>query len=511
MNMKNKLLRAFTVIAALVILSGCTQEFIEPYRTDPNRLSGEAFWEDPELAIGVANNCYLILMSRSLFGRMYQQPLVLMTHESDDMYLRHSFWNEFSTNNVTPDNSRVLLHYREIYKIVRDANDFIENFEFIKPSSRVSQEDLDDWLGQAYFMRGYAYFNLVCLFGEAYPAVNKEALAVPLILKVPKTEADLYPSRNTVGDIYEQIELDYKKAIELIPDEVRGEADLGKVSRMAVYGYLGKAYLWQEKYDLAAVEFEKILNSNLFTLVYPMQHVYDGEHEFGPESIWELNYSEKTIGLADAYQNGTFHHITLIFSPRFGWPNLIVSQHAIDRFGNDPRRFESIAMEGDTIAGRRMSHRDRPFTRKFITTSRISGDREPGWTSNVVKMRLSDIFLLYAECKNALGENDIALTYVNKVRKRAYHIDYNTPDDQVDDAVAYKGLSGTSLRDTIREERWRELFHEYHRWFDIQRWGILEEELAKVPSKNAGPVVYDPEDYYWPLPLNELKANPNLR
>lgn len=498
------------IIFALIFCFNCTQDFIEPYRVDPNRLAGETFWEDPELAIGVVNNCYVTLQALNMFGRMFQQPLVLMTHESDDMYLRHSFWNEFNTNNVTPNNSRVELHYRELYKIIRDANDYIENYDAIQISERFTQKDIDDWLGQAHFFRAYAYFNLACLFGEAHPAKDPQALAVPLILNVPKTEADLYPFRSTVGEIYQQIETDYLRAIELIPDDVRGDADLGKVSRMAVYGYLGKAYLWQQKYEQAIQEFEKIINSNRFTLVYPMQHVYDGEHEFGPESIWELNYSEKSVSVADAYQKGTFHHITLIFSPRFGWPNLIVSQHAIERFGSDPRRYESIAMNGDTIAGRRMSHRDRPFTRKFITTSHVSGDREPGWTSNVVMMRLSDIFLLYAECQNATGRDDIALDYVNKVRKRAYHIDYNISDEQVDETIAYRNLSGTALRDTLREERWRELYHEYHRWYDIQRWEILEEELAKVPMSNAGVIEYRPTAYYWPLPLNELKANPNL-
>jgi starch-binding outer membrane protein, SusD/RagB family len=511
--MKSQILRRFTlVIAVYIAMAGCTQEFIEPYRVDPNNLSGEAFWEDPELARGVVNSCYVVLMSRGLWGRMYLQPLVLMAKESDDLYLKHSFWNEFNTNNLTANNERIRLHYTEFYAIIRDANDFITNYPSIKTSERFRQNDIDDWLGQAYFMRAYAHFNLVCLFGEDYPAYNPEALAVPLVLSVPKTEAELYPKRATVKDIYAQIESDYKKAIELIPDDIRDESEYGRVGRMAVHGYLGKAYLWQQKYTEAIDEFQKIISSNLFILVDTMQHVYDGEHEFGPESIWELNYSTKSVGIANSYDGGTLHQITLIFSPRLGWPNLYVPNHAIARFGSDPRLSESIAKQGDVVAGKVMTGRDRPFTRKFITTSRVSGDREPGWVSNIVLLRLSDICLLYAECQNALGNDSEALKYVNMVRKRAYFIDRNTPDDQVDDAIAYKNLTGIALRDTIREERWRELFHEGHRWFDIQRWKILEEEIAKVPGQitNAGPVVYQSQAYYFPIPLVEIKANPNL-
>jgi starch-binding outer membrane protein, SusD/RagB family len=272
-------------------------------------------------------------------------------------------------------------------------------------------------------------------------------------------------------------------------------------------------YLWQKKYLLAAEAFEKIILNSQFSLVYPMSHVYDGEHEFGPESVWELNYSEKSMGLSNAYHHGTFHHFTLIHSPKFGWPNIYVSQHAIKRFGNDPRRVQSIAMKGDVLnaeTGLRMGPFDKPFTRKFITTSKISGDREPGWVSNIVIMRLSDIYLHYAECQNELGNDGLALQFVNRVRKRAHDVNYMEDDANVDDLIAYKNIEGSSLRDTIREERWRELYYEFHRWYDIRRWKILEQEIEKAKVTSAGERHFDERDYYWPIPRNETRANPNL-
>jgi len=58
---------------------------------------------------------------------------------------------------------------------------------------------------------------------------------------------------------------------------------------------------------------------------------------------------------------------------------------------------------------------------------------------------------------------------------------------------------------------YKELFFENTRWYDICRWGILEQELAKYPSTNAGTVHYDPQDYYLPIPESEMRSNPLMK
>lgn len=118
-------------------------------------------------------------------------------------------------------------------------------------------------------------------------------------------------------------------------------------------------------------------------------------------------------------------------------------------------------------------------------------------------MRLADFYLMYAEVLNNQGNDAIASEYMNKVRRRAYGFNPDVPEPSVD-----YNLAGSQLRDSIREERWRELFAEGHRWYDIKRWQIGEQEAAKYPTVSSGQVKFDaPRDYYLPIPLSEMNTN----
>jgi starch-binding outer membrane protein, SusD/RagB family len=72
--------------------------------------------------------------------------------------------------------------------------------------------------------------------------------------------------------------------------------------------------------------------------------------------------------------------------------------------------------------------------------------------------------------------------------------------------------SGTQLRDIIREERFKELFGEGHRWFDMVRWKIVQEEVEKynVMKVTQGEIVYNDKDYYYPIPLREVDTNSEM-
>jgi hypothetical protein len=188
------------------------------------------------------------------------------------------------------------------------------------------------------------------------------------------------------------------------------------------------------------------------------------------------------------------------------------------RFGNDPRlRINMLEPGVDSVVfGDGSTRILEPMVgdanalgwsfRKWVPTDYSVYSTNRNFGANLPLTRLADIYLMYAEAMNAQGNDAVAAEYMNKVRRRAYGLDPDTPDASVD----YM-LSGTQLRDSIREERFRELFAEGQRWYDITRWDIVEEELAKYPTVRSGPVIFDPRDYYLPVPQQELDTNPNMR
>ena len=112
---------------------------------------------------------------------------------------------------------------------------------------------------------------------------------------------------------------------------------------------------------------------------------------------------------------------------------------------------------------------------------------------------------MYAAVMLKLNSADVATEYVNKVRRRAWgESNYDVPGTKGEDFT-------TVTMEILQEERYKELFFENTRWYDICRWGILEQELAKYPSTNAGTVHYDPQDYYLPIPESEMRSNPLMK
>jgi len=451
---------SYIILIIVLGLFGCTESYLDEFRNDPSNLSGDAFWMDPSNAQKVLTSAYAELQGNKLYSRELHEPLALMTHEADLVWLDAEQWNQENTNAITPRNSHVEDTWYAFYRVIRDANDVIGHSDLIYSAATIPKSEADDILGQAYFIRAFSYHHLASLYSEAYPFEKPDAPAVPLLLEVATTDDQFFAPRASVSEVYAQMEADFKRAIELLPDNNPRKdlsVDAGRISIYAAHGYLGKIYMFQEEYLNAIDQFEIIFNSGHFSLMDTMSYVYDGSHEFNTETILEWNYSNLSAAVAQVYQRGTYNHVTLIHGPKVHpglFNNFRVSDYSLTRFGDDPRKFESIVMVGDkvvaTASGLRLPNRDYPTTRKFYNPNVVE-NRDPGFTANIVLMRLSDIYLLYAEAQQALGNDGIAAEYMNKVRRRAYFAPVDVPNDNVD-----YNISGIALRDSIREERWRE-------------------------------------------------------
>ena len=150
------------------------------------------------------------------------------------------------------------------------------------------------------------------------------------------------------------------------------------------------------------------------------------------------------------------------------------------------------------------------FWRKWIPTGNLDGywgeyNRTP---YEFPLMRLGDVLLMLAEAYNETGAIDKAVAEVNKVRGRVGMPALNSGAPWL--AVADK--DAMALR--IRRERAFELAGEGQRYWDLRRWGLLEQSV-----KNATDIFgdlmytrsYQKRHELWPIPLVEMDRNPNLK
>lgn len=510
---KNSLI---AIIFITTLFTGCSEDLLDI--ADENSLDAATYFTTVEKVNLNLTSVYSAVKSWELFGSDYlPHALQMLPHTSNQDWMGTVGWNEMGQNEILSNNTVVKGCWSGWYRLVCRTNDFISNAKIYKESEYIKageEKTVDEMLGQAYFLRAYANFSIVRLWGEG-TATDPSALAAPLFTKVASSYAEMESTRATVGEFYTQIISDFELAEELLPESWDAE-NAARVTSYAAKGFLGKVYLYQEDYTNAKTYLEQVVNGP-FQLVSSDKYdgLFHGESEFSSESIWEVNFSTDIV--THVWNGGTGSQIALMMAPKgTGWSNVWPHDVNVKRFGSDPRLHVNALEPGvdyvvpssgistlltkfttDEEDGLGWSYKKYvPLTYSVYTTNQNYG-------ANIFVMRLAGVYLLYAETLNALGEDVTASEYMNKVRRRAY--------DVSDATVDYTELTGTALRDTIREERFRELFAEGQRWFDIVRWGIAEEESAKYDRVRSGSIVFnDPKDNYLPIPLSELEANSTM-
>lgn len=144
-------------------------------------------------------------------------------------------------------------------------------------------------------------------------------------------------------------------------------------------------------------------------------------------------------------------------------------------------------------------------------------------------MRLSDLYLLYAECINEVegpnGPNSATLfSYINAIRERANIPDVKTAWDEYSTNPGYYNTQ-VGMRDIIHRERMIELAFESQRFWDLRRWKEASTEYSKniygfnLNASSASEyykktLVYEQpfllRDYFWPISTSNMEHNPNL-
>jgi starch-binding outer membrane protein, SusD/RagB family len=399
----------------------------------------------------------------------------------------------------TRDNGFILNIWKRYYEGISRANDVIHRL-----GDEVGAEVKEQAIAEARFLRAYYYFHLVNIFGE-----------IPLKTEPAFTTADLHIGVSPVAAIFAQIEFDLKAAVEVLPSG--SAAANGRASKSAAYGLLAKVYLFQEKFNdclntiealdaqaphelttLYANNFKIALQDNN-EVVFAIQHM-SGQDPFAGNVLNQW--------FAPQVENGYFFNApTQAFVDAF-------EKTATDIY--DPRLDYTIAREGSTWMN------GEPYDPSWSPTGYTlrkhqqpldeipSGNKGDG-DLNYTYLRYAEVLLMKAEALNETGRSAEALEPLNRIRKRAresYLHDellngYGTiPQGLLPDI---QETSQMALREIIRNERRVELGFEFHRYFDLMRYGkIYAEQKLNETSFNFE------QHRYFPIPQNEIDININI-
>lgn len=511
---------------------------------NPSELSVDTYYITEAQLQNSLMPAYQALIGRDQGGYTFQVLFALLA-PGDDYDNTYKWPNMYQNTYNTPASDGIVkIAWMDGFNGVFASNLAIDKISK-NTNSAISADSKNTMLGQAYFLRGLFYLNLCSLYGET----------IPLYDHPTSTSADYYPSNAKAGQIYAQIVSDFIKASDLLPakSKLYANADnIGRATQGSALAFLAKAYLWRPilekgqaaEYDKAAIVLKKLIDSAEYQLNSNFRDNFtnDPTKENGIESIFEVQMHNGTSWLGgDLSDSWRWCNIGLPDGTGSCWWNIAPNKKAYDEFENgDPRRYMTLwcpdgayftNTDGTKVTFTDMmnkvtSDKDHYGTRKECPDVQLP---EIDDDYNDPLMRYADVFLMYAECLHAAGNDAKAITdptgpkyWIQQVRNRANNI---VPTEQsqlwysksngtipnVDDLLAaaptINGFKMDNIMNIIEHERCVELMGEYYRYFDLLRLGMADSKYLQ-PLKDGG---WTEKAMYYPFPQEELNNNPNLK
>lgn len=384
------------------------------------------------------------------------------------------------------DNGRILNRYMLCYRAINKANQTIDGINKMD-DALFSVYKKNALLGEALFLRGYFYHELVKCFGD-----------VPLLTATP-TVADKGKPRTPKAEVYAQIEVDLNAAAAVLPrrSEVNYADYAGRITQGAAYAMLSRVYLYEEKFDEAKTAALKVIESGDYKLVddYGYQFTLAGEHS--PESILEINHYDSPSQSAATSNNGNFHVLMMMpFGVTYGYginqPYQALAD-AFDAIGDTERKDATLLTEDDLKAwesaedfAKLERNRTGYFNQKYYLPPSERSKEIRNNPLNIQLIRLAEVYLNYAEaCTRGATKNEgEAKKYLKLLRDRV--------------GLPAITSSGDQLVEDILKERRLELAMEGFRFWDVVRFG-------KGPQLFKGFVAN--RDEILPIPQDEIDKN----
>ena len=480
----------YLLIVLAIISVGCTKDYLDKQPLDT--INTENYPTTADELITVVNGAYQPLQRPKLYNlRMWTSDIMAGNSIVGAGGGTDGIETQDMANFVTAsDNAGVLDLWRGPWPGILMSNIVIQT----APALDIDENIRNRSLGEAYFLRAHYYFILARYFGD-----------VPLILEPQSSDDDLFPSRDPVAQVYEQIISDFNMAIGLLPEKSSyAGSDLGRVPKGAALGMLAKVHLtlgnYQEVVDLT---------SQVEALGYQLNENYGNnfntDNENGVESIFEIQYASNG-GYGFFSDENQASWTSPFMGPRganfvgggYGWNQ--PTQEFINSYEEeDERKDITVLYEGGPeFDGKQYESRYSLTgynTRKFLVpVSEVATyDNSP---LNFPVLRYSDVLLMKAEALNELGSTSEAEDYLNMVRERA----------GLDDIQS--GLNPEDFREAVLHERRIELAFEGQRWFDLIRVNNGQyalDFLQSIGKNNAAQ-----KHLLFPIPQIEIDRNPNL-
>ena len=438
--MKNKI---FTLLlTASVLVFGCKKPLdVQPVQSIDESV---ALKTNADVQVALVGS-YSDMGAADLYGgRVYVNTELLGNSNEISWAGTFQGLTQIFNKTIPIDNGFVAGTWLTGYRTINDVNNVLSALGVVTPN-QVNRVE-----GEAKFIRGTVYFDLVRLYGKAWndgtPANNP---GVPIILTPTKnisTESNV--ARNTVTQVYDQVIKDLMDAEAKLPVSNGFFA-----TRNAASAMLARVYLQKADYINALQAANKVISSNRYSL--------------------NANY-------ADEFPNDPNGPVALSNTQE----DIFMIQVNATQGVNDFNTFFSLNGRGDiSLTNNHLALYEPGDQRKALIDVDVTTKYDNAY-GNVHISRLAEMYLIRAECNFRLssGVGATALADVNRIRNRA----------------GLPSLLVVTLADILKERK-----------IELSFEGFVLHD-AKRLQNNVGALLYNSTKLVYPIPDRERRVNTNL-
>lgn len=503
LNISKYRVNFFVCTTLLFALVGCS-DFLD--ESDPSNLTPDSFYTTAKHAESAIAATYaearFVGDGAGIFSSNWQL-LEATTGTSTTQTAQNSDLNNLYSLSYDENTGHIKNWWANVFQVIANANLVLENI----PDIDMDETEKAKILGEAKFLRAWAYFYAVRLWGD-----------VPLITSPQSADSeDFSPVRTSQTEVYNLIVMDLTDA------ESSGLSwtdQSGRVSLAAVKSLLSKVYLTMagqplndtSKYAAAATKAKEVIdNAGSIDLFDTYGEIHDESLGNTVEHIFSLQYNDEVASNPMGNMFPNFQPVTYrgpsgtgSTVPQVDFYNSfeVGDLRAIDREG---WFYTSYYKNGNEA----LFELGAPYIFKHFNVTANGTEGVAGTAKdnlNLPIIRFAEVLLIYSEASNEVGgPNQAALDALTKIRDRAQLTTATLGSFSVD-----------TFREAIWTERWHELCYEQITWFDMVRLrkvyinatGVFDDFVGHV-NTNSNQALQE-KHLLFPLPGPEMINNPNL-
>jgi hypothetical protein len=484
--MKNKFIWPAYVLALGLSLSACKNALdIEPQQS----IDAATGYNTSQKIAAAVVGAYARLDNPRLYGTdLILVPELLAGNDYINWDGTFQNYRQLRNHTQISNNSNAEGIWTQAYDAINQCNLILDNLGVVTDAGQKSQYE-----GEASFIRGTMYFELVRLYAQQYQAGGSNTQpGVPINL-VPITtteQADVKLARNTVAEVYAQVIKDLQNAITKLPAQ-----NITRASKYSAEAMLARVYLQQGNFAAARTAANDVITNSGTSLTGTVASVFANRNS--AESLFEIQQNDQNN--AGTSNDGLATYFAG-YSPN-GDQGVLYGRGDVSINEDFVSLYEVTDSRGsDTLSAIQTS--------KLIYVSdgnnRVGRYRTIKWRTygqNIPVVRLAEMYLIRAECDVRAGNSVSALADVNRIRTRSGA----TP------------LTAVTLDDVLLE-RQLELAFEGFRIHDLRRInGVVIAAVPAQPAVGTTPatpfvpaVLASDARFILPIPLREINNNSNL-